>query len=191
MLAFVRDLDQPVRYDPNYHNISRSVEQSLPNQFNIEFAAVETRGDGNCYYNAVSIALVGTDILNGVLRFLSLAMGLKYKDEIEKRQDSFQRRIDYRQFLFGIGVPRNLEQIALEYYPQWTRGTFNWANEQNFSLVGIAIKRTIQLYTAGQIRYRDVTSELYRNIPNTWSLAQLNGIFINMILSLKNNTVLF
>jgi hypothetical protein len=184
MLAFVRDLDQPVRYDPNHHNISQSVEQSLPNQFNIEFAAVETRGDDNCYYNGVSIALVGTDILNGVLRLLSLAMGLKYKDEIEKRQDSFQSRADYRQFLFGFGVPRNLEQLALEYYPQWTKGTFNWANERNFTLVGIAIKRTIQLYTAGQIRYRDVTSGLYRNIPNTWSLAQLNGIFINMILSL-------
>lgn len=122
MLKFVRDLSLRIRFDRNKHKVAQSVDKSLPHQFNIEFAAIETTGDGNCAYNAVSIALVGSEVLNCVLRLLSLSMALKYKEEFERHRDPWSRRTDYLRFLFGIGVPTFLEPIAAAHYSSWTTG---------------------------------------------------------------------
>ncbi len=122
MLEFVRDLSIRIRFDRNKHKAAQSVDKSLPHQFNIEFAAIETLGDGNCAYNAVSIALIGSEVLNGVLRLLSLSMALKYREEFERHRDPWDRRTDYLRFLFGIGVPTLLEPIAAAHYSSWTTG---------------------------------------------------------------------
>ena len=54
MLAFVRKLKQ------SYY---KSILSKLPPQFQREFAPIENAGNGNCYYNSVSISLCDSDIL--------------------------------------------------------------------------------------------------------------------------------
>ena len=88
MLAFVRNLKQNY-YNPSTQKVDKSILSKLPPQFQREFAPIENAGNGNCYYNSVSISLCGSDILHEVLRLLTLAIAVKYRDKINRHVDPF------------------------------------------------------------------------------------------------------
>jgi hypothetical protein len=61
-------------------------------------------------------------------------------------------------------------------------------NESAFSALAIAIRRPIQIFSAGNVRYFNPVTENYVEIPRQTSLIELNGeLFIKrLILSLNN-----
>jgi hypothetical protein len=102
--------------EPFYFNkINSSPHSSVLNSF----FPIETEAIGDCFYNAISIALTGTECLSTVIRFATVAKIIENRvplkarvinrfDERMKNIDSGEYIFKLKDFAFSAGVPRSL-----------------------------------------------------------------------------------
>jgi hypothetical protein len=186
MIAKLRNIQR----DPTFENTSKLldpfVQDNLPNALTEDFAPINTTGNGDCFYNSVSICLIGTEHLNIALRLISLSMILKYREQFlpifNANYSNNERNFSFECFLLGVGTPFDLIPDATEIYGDMIHyQRFSWANENSIASTAIALKRPILIYSSTLTEWNPV-AENFTTLNKNIGKQTLNGLYISFLL---------
>ncbi len=186
MIATLRNIQR----DPTFENTSKIldpfVQTNLPNALTEDFAPIDTTGNGDCFYNSISIGLIGTEHLNIALRLISLSMILKYREQFwrifNKDDTNSEKNFSFECFLLGVGTPFDLIPDATEIYGDMIHyQSFSWANENSMVSTAIALKRPILIYSSTLTEWNPIDRN-FTTLNKNISRQTLNGLYISFLL---------
>jgi hypothetical protein len=186
MIATLRN----IQIDPTFENTSKIldpfVQNNLPNALTEDFAPIDTSGNGDCFYNSISIGLIGTEHLNIALRLISLFMILKYREQFWRifnmNDTNRERNFSFECFLLGVGTSFELIPDATEIYGDMIHyQRFNWANENSMVSTAIALKRPILIYSSTLTEWNPIARN-FTTLNKNISRQNLNGLYISFLL---------
>lgn len=186
MIATLRN----IQIVPTFENTSKLldpfVQNNLPNALTEDFAPIYTTGNGDCFYNSISIGLIGTEHLNIALRLVSLFVILKYREQFSRifNMDvtNNERNLSFECFLLGVGTPFDLIPDATEIYGDMIHyERFSWANENSLASTAIALKRPILIYSSNLTEWDPIAGN-FRTLNKNISRQTLNGLYISFLL---------
>ncbi len=160
----------------NMHQVDVAVSNKLFDAFTAEYVPVLTKGDGNCMYHMVSLALCGTEQFMWHLRLLTAYSLIVHKEQMVEVIQPTARILLPLQQRDATSVVKAAEKEWLDLLCSSIRDK-SWGNQFHLYALTAIMKRSIWLYGVMQNRCLEHEGRQLTPIKDDVTPTELQALF--------------